>query len=107
VLSQCSYRMQILHVRLTFAHNEVSSACQEPVNREATSGKTLVGIICSAVAVTPVLDVELLALSKRTKRQDGGNDKLEGNHIVPIRYIFAMKEKRAYRRDLGIYIRDS
>lgn len=73
---------QCLTSSIAFADNKVAPASQNPVNREAAGVKTLVGIICCLFAVTPVLDVELLALSKRKECNCCGNNEPEGKHLV-------------------------
>ena len=73
---------QCLTSSIAFAHNKVPTASQNPVNGEPTGFKALVGIVCCLRTITPVLDVELLALSKRKERNCCSDDELAGKHLV-------------------------
>lgn len=72
---------QILTTSIPFSNDKIASCTQDPVYSKASRFKTLVRVIRSALAVAPILDVELLALSKAEKGNENSENWLDQEHI--------------------------
>lgn len=84
VIDGCVCNVQVLVSTVALSGDKVSSGAQDPVQGEAATFETLVCVVCGFLAVTPVLDVELLAAGEREEGRDCGEDVLKRNHLEAV-----------------------
>ena len=66
---------------VAFAGDEVASRTQHPVESETAGSKALVCVVRGGLAIAPVLNLELLALSHSEEGENGKKDILHGEPL--------------------------
>ena len=66
---------------VALSSDEVASRTEHPVESETAGSKALVCVVCGGLAIAPVLNLELLALSHSEEGENGKKDIL---HDEPL-----------------------